>query len=92
MNGCESATFQEGTIRNEPEEAYDVVIANINRNILLNELSEYASRLQAGGYLLLSGFYSDDIPILLDAALPLELQLEEKTSLRNWACLRLRKA
>jgi ribosomal protein L11 methyltransferase len=92
LNGCESATFQEGTIRNEPEEAYDVVIANINRNILLNELSEYASRLQAGGYLLLSGFYSDDIPILLDAALPLELQLEEKTSLRNWACLRLRKA
>jgi len=92
LNACESATFQEGTIRNEPEEAYDVVIANINRNILLNELSEYASRLQAGGYLLLSGFYSDDIPILLDAALPLELQLEEKTSLRNWACLRLRKA
>ena len=92
LNGCESATFQEGTIRNEPLVAYDVVLANINRNILLNELSEYALRLHAGGYLLLSGFYAEDIPILLEASSPLGLQLEEKTSLRNWACLRLRKA
>lgn len=92
LNDCESATFQEGTIRNEPDFKYDVVIANINRNILLDEISEYAQRLQSGGYLLLSGFYSADIPILIKAALPLGLHLEVDTSLRNWACLRLRKA
>jgi len=92
LNDCESATFQEGTIRDEPEFVYDVVIANINRNILLDEISEYALRLQSGGYLMLSGFYAADIPILIEAALPLGLQLEAETSLRNWACLRLRKA
>lgn len=92
LNDCESATFQEGTIRDEPDFQYDVVIANINRNILLDEISEYAERLQSGGYLLLSGFYSADIPILIEAALPLGLQLEVDTNLRNWACLRLRKA
>lgn len=92
LNGCEMATFQEGTIRNEPSTTtYDVVIANINRNILLDELSEYTSRLKPGGHLLLSGFYSDDIPFLVEAAEPLGCQLEEKTSLRNWACLRLKK-
>ncbi len=91
LNDCEEATFQEGTIRDEPLTAYDVVIANINRNILLDELAEYAVRLHAGGVLFLSGFYTDDIPYLIDAAGPLGLTLEAETHLRNWACLRVRK-
>jgi len=91
LNDCESVSFQEGTIRNEPLTVYDIVIANINRNILIDELAEYAIRLQAGGVLFLSGFYSEDIPYLTEAALPLGLQLEVETNLRNWACLRLRK-
>lgn len=91
LNDCASVTFQKGTIRNEPPTVYDVVIANINRNILLDELAEYALRLASGGYLLLSGFYAEDIPHLTEAAQPLGLQLESETNLRNWACLRLRK-
>jgi ribosomal protein L11 methyltransferase len=79
LNDCAAATFQ------------DVVIANINRNILLDEIAEYALRLASGGYLLLSGFYAEDIPHLTEAAKPLGLQLEAETNLRNWACLRLRK-
>jgi ribosomal protein L11 methyltransferase len=89
LNNCESATFQEGTIRDEPFTVYDVVLANINRNILLNELAEYVLRLKSGGILLLSGFYTEDIPFLIQAAQPLGLKLEAETNLRNWACLLL---
>ena len=92
LNGCEMVTFQEGTIRNEPETTYDVVLANINRNILLDELGEYAARLVSGGTLLLSGFYTDDISYLLEAANSYGLTRVSETNLRNWACLRLKKA
>lgn len=91
LNDCESVSFQEGTIRNEPLMAYDIVLANINRNILLDEFAEYALRLKSGGYLFLSGFYTEDISYLTAAALPLGFQVEAETNLRNWACLRLRK-
>jgi ribosomal protein L11 methyltransferase len=91
LNDCEAATFREGTIRNEPLSVYDVVIANINRNILLDEIAEYALRLASKGYLFLSGFYAEDIPHIKDAAHLHGLQLEAETNLRNWACLRLRK-
>jgi ribosomal protein L11 methyltransferase len=92
LNDCESATFQEGTIRNEPLTVYDVVIANINRNILLDEIAEYALRLASKGYLYLSGFYAEDISYITEAAHLHGLQLEAETNLRNWACLRLRKS
>lgn len=92
LNNCESATFQEGTIRDEPLMVYDVVIANINRNILLDELAEYALRLKSGGVLLLSGFYAADIPFLTAAATPLGLSFVTETHLRDWACIRLQKA
>lgn len=91
LNACEMVSFQEGTIRDEPSTTYDVVLANINRNILLDELAEYALRMVSGGTLLLSGFYSDDIPHLLEAAQALGFVLEAETKLRNWACLRLTK-
>lgn len=89
LNNCESATFQVGTIRDEPLTAYDVVIANINRNILLDELAEYTKRLNVGGILLLSGFYAADIPYLTNAATSLGLTFETETHLRDWACIRL---
>ncbi len=92
LNACEMVTFQEGTIRDEPAATYDVVLANINRNILLDEIAEYVARLAPGGILLLSGFYTDDIPYLVEAAQALGMVVEAETNLRNWACLRLKKA
>jgi ribosomal protein L11 methyltransferase len=49
------------------ESVYDVIIANINRNILVNDGPIYTEHLNAGGHLLLSGFYSEDQPILVEA-------------------------
>jgi ribosomal protein L11 methyltransferase len=43
---------------------YDLIIANINRNILLNDMQAYVDCLNPNGILLLSGFYNEDIPFI----------------------------
>lgn len=46
------------------DQKFNTIIANINRNILLNDIPVYAECLDAGGLLLLSGFYIDDLPVI----------------------------
>ena len=47
---------------------HDIILANINRNVILNDIGQYAANLNPTGKLILSGFYDDDIPMLLEAA------------------------
>jgi len=68
---------------------FDVIIANINRNILLQQLPVYAKALKPGGELFMSGFYEEDIPILLNAAKEFGLELREKKLLNKWAAIKL---
>ena len=66
---------------------FDVVLANINRNILLEDIKFLQKFMVNGAYLLLSGFYEEDIPAILNEADKYSLQ-ERKRSLRNrWAAL-----
>ncbi len=66
---------------------FDVVTANINRNILLNDLPLMRQALSPQGRLLLSGFYCDDIPLLKAKAEDLGLQLSTTRQEDDWACL-----
>lgn len=52
----------------ENERPFDVVLANINRNILLNDMHHYAGRLNPGGRLIMSGFYRQDLPLIREKA------------------------
>ncbi len=70
---------------------YDVVIANINRNILLHDMEAYARVLKDGGRLLLSGFYEKDADILLAKGKDYGLALERKESREGWQMLQLKK-
>lgn len=71
----------------------DIFIANINRNIITGDLTEYAKALKPGGKMLLSGFYETDIPVIMTYAAPLGLKQEGHTVKRdNWTCLRLVKS
>ena len=63
---------------------FDVVTANINRNILLADMPLFVSRLVPGGHLLLSGFYRDDLPLLLDSARSHGLRLVSQTNDGDW--------
>lgn len=69
----------------------DLFIANINRNIITADIHRYVANLKSGGIMLLSGFYEDDIPVIMETAAPLGL-CEESHSVRDrWTCLVLRK-
>ena len=69
---------------------FDIVIANINRNILLNDMERYAAVLNPGGTLLLSGFYQADEGVLIARANELGLTLESKKTRDGWSALQLR--
>ncbi len=68
----------------------DIFLANINRNVITAYIDKYAEKIKSGGVLLLSGFYTADIPIVMKAAEPLGLILD-KTSEEgdHWAAIRL---
>ena len=70
---------------------FDVIIANINRNILLNDMERYAAVLNPGGTLLLSGFYEADEGALIAKANTLGMTLKSKKSREQWAALELKK-
>ncbi|NVK73879.1 MAG: 50S ribosomal protein L11 methyltransferase [Oceanospirillaceae bacterium] len=69
------------------ERKFDVIIANINRNILLNDLSKYVDVLNPGGQLLLSGFYESDIPQLESAGRKLGMTPSQQQTKDTWAAL-----
>jgi ribosomal protein L11 methyltransferase len=64
-------------------------LANINRNVLLNDISQYASVLNAGGELYISGFYVEDIPAIRQAAAQCGLHFCHYTEKDNWAAFGL---
>ena len=65
-------------------ETYDTIIANINRNILLNDMEIYSKGLKMGGELYLSGFYKEDLPIIIECCNKLGLQFVENKEKNNW--------
>lgn len=69
----------------------DVFIANINRNIITEDLASYNNSLNDNGLMLLSGFYEDDIPVIMEYAQPLELKYTTHKTKDNWTCLVLSK-
>ena len=71
---------------------YDYILANINRNILLADMASYVRALKPqGGRIFLSGFYTADIPMLLEKAASLGLTEESRRSREDWALLVLKK-
>jgi len=92
LNGL-STRMGLGTIRDvNPVGPFEILLANINKNVLLDEMGIYASLLTSGGHLLLSGFYTEDIEDLIQAAAPFGLELRKKSSKDNWAALILQKS
>lgn len=66
---------------------FDVILANINRNILLDQMELYSAKLKKGGNLLLSGFLSGDEEKIITSANNNDLHLSHKKNKENWLCL-----
>ena len=79
----------DATILNKVEGKFGLVMANINRNILLNDLPTFRSKMADDAQLILSGFYTADIPLLVDKAEECGLRLVSQLEENGWACLLL---
>lgn len=75
-----------------PKGLYDLILANIHRNVLLANMNAYASSLQEGGELWMSGFYEEDCPVLQAAAEKERLTLIDVLANGEWRLMRCRKA
>ena len=85
-----SLSFEQGDgarFDDMPNEAWDVLCANIHKNVLMADMSRYARTLKKGGSLLLSGFFEGDAPELQAAANQEGLVVREVVCLDGWACM-----
>lgn len=67
-----------------PDAKFDFIYANIQRNILLNDMPQYCNALKCGGELIVSGFYSDDLEPIKRRAAELGLRFRRSTENENW--------
>ena len=90
-NNCEHISVFEGDSTLLTDKKYDVIIANINRNILLMDMEIYTNCLNEKGVLLLSGFYKEDIPMIDAEVSKYQLKLEITLERNNWVALKYNK-
>ena len=90
-NGCRHITVLEGDSSLLIGKKYDVVIANINRNILLSDMKTYTDCLRKNGVLLLSGFYKDDITIIENEVIKHGLVFDKMIQRNSWVALKYTK-
>ncbi|REE27276.1 [LSU ribosomal protein L11P]-lysine N-methyltransferase [Winogradskyella pacifica] len=87
-NDCKNISVYEGDVTLLNDKKYDSIIANINRNILLADISEYAKCLNENGSLFLSGFYEQDIPIIEAECNKQMLKLTKTLQKGQWVSLK----
>lgn len=93
VNHCTNIHLQQGKISEITlSGTFDIILANINKNVLLAEINLYHSYLNPKGLLLLSGFYAHDIPDLLKEASRHGLEEVRRYERETWASLLLMKA
>lgn len=68
----------------DKENNFDMILANINRNILLNDMEQYIQKLSPDGYLIMSGFYLQDLPLIQEKASSLSLNFKEYDEEKQW--------
>jgi ribosomal protein L11 methyltransferase len=90
LNQCLNIEILNGNATLLKGKKFDVIIANINRNVLLQDMKQYAACLNTNGVLLLSGFYEQDIPALLIEAAKYNLKENHRASKDNWCILELK--
>jgi len=91
LNSCTQITTFEGTLDQLANNQYQIILANINRNVILESLPTLYNQLEKGGYLLISGFIQSDTDLLHEATQQQGLTLQEVQIRENWICMVLNK-
>lgn len=87
-NNCKHISVYEGEASLLVGKKYDIIIANINRNILLNDMQQYVDCLNENGTLFLSGFYTEDIPVISESCTSKGLTYVKQFERNNWVALK----
>lgn len=88
VNQCNNIRHQQGKLSElDLSGSFDIILANINKNVLLQEMNLYGDYLNPSGLLLLSGFYVGDIPDLLQEGAKYGLHELKRDELEGWAAL-----
>lgn len=85
-NNCQNVTALLGDASALSGRNFDVILANINRNVLLEDMPAYVQCLSADGSLVMSGFLEADFELIDEQAQELGLRLQEKLNEKNWLC------
>ena len=89
LNGINNITVEWGDANLlKGREPFDVIIANINRNILLADMAQYAACMHSGSELYMSGFYVQDIPVIQEKAESLGMEFIHHREKNNWAAVK----
>lgn len=92
INNCNIAFIHSDASALSNIEKSDYLFANINRNIILEDLDKYTAALKENGTMLLSGFYEKDIPLIINKAAQFGLtETDRIVTDKEWAALRLKK-
>jgi ribosomal protein L11 methyltransferase len=86
-NGCTNIEVQHGDVSNIIGKSFDLILANINKNVLKADMQCYADCLVDGGRLFLSGFFTSDNEELISIAKNCNLALDKSFQDENWSCL-----
>ena len=92
LNGMSAVRMGKGTVREvNPQGPFDIVLANINKNVLMDEMEVYSHLVKEGGFLLLSGFYEHDVEDIAERALAVGLVEKAIETKDQWAALVMEK-
>lgn len=91
LNGTPQIQAFCGTLDAVPHDVYDIILANINRNVLLDTMSNMAERLQQEGTLLLSGILEQDVPVIAASAAAQGLYPVRQLQQGDWVCIALKR-
>jgi len=87
-NNCTQISVYEGDASLLGDKKYEVIIANINRNILLNDMGTYMENLEENGQLFLSGFYKEDLSVITECCEQLGLNYQNHIERENWVAVK----
>ena len=87
LNACKKTEFELGGVSKIEDRKFDIILANINRNIILADLEKYCSALNPEGDIFLSGFYKKDEYLIVEKAAELSLKLIVSKEKENWLLL-----
>ena len=89
LNDCTHMEVRHGGSEVLGEDRFDLIIANINRNILMNDMAKYVRSMNAGATILISGFYIGDCQMLIDHGAQLGLQHVKTNEKHGWGMMEL---